>query len=122
MHTDRARIVFLCRSSPYCNTAANAALDLLLTAAAFDQEVSLVFSDDGVFHLLKDQLGTRIGLKNIAGALPVLALYEVQQVLVEASSLAARNLEQDSLLMPVALIETPVLAELLEDADQVFNF
>lgn len=94
----------------------------MLTAAAFDQDITLAFCEDGVYQLLKEQSSQNIGLKNISKIFPALALYEVNKVLVEQSALEARGLQEDDLCIPVKLVNTLELAELIEISDQVFNF
>lgn len=115
-------MLFLIRQAPYSTSLPAAAMDLLLTAAAFDQDVSLVFSDDGVYHLLKGQDNQDLGLKNISKILPALELYEVNKILVEESALLHRGLQQADCIIPVDLINNTALSRLLESVDQVFSF
>ena len=46
------KILFLLRSPPYAGARAYETLEVLLVAAVFDQEVSVLFADDGVYQLL----------------------------------------------------------------------
>ena len=122
MSQSKKTMLFLARKAPYSSSTPAAGLDILLTAAAFDQDVTLVFSDDGVYQLLKEQNSEELGLKNIAKSFPALALYEVNKVLVDQDSLRVRRLTLKDLAIDVEEIDTQSLGELLESVDEVFNF
>ena len=58
MATDPNRIkkvMFVNRKAPYGTIYALESLEVVLITATFDQDVSLVFLDDGVYELLKGQ-------------------------------------------------------------------
>lgn len=115
-------ILFLFRQPPYGSSSSHGGLDLLLTAAAFDQEVILAFTGDGVFHLQPDQTGEAIGLKSVAQALPALELYGVTEVMAEESALSKRGLDPHNLIIPVTLVESAELSQRMEQADRVLSF
>ena len=47
------KIMYVNRKAPYGTIYALESLEVVLIAAAFDQDVSLVFMDDGVYQLKK---------------------------------------------------------------------
>ena len=49
------KFMFVNRTAPYGTVYALESLEVVLISAAFDQDVSLVFIDDGVFQLKKGQ-------------------------------------------------------------------
>ena len=49
------KILIHCRKPPYGNSLAREAIDIALATAAFDQALTLLFSEDGVFQLLDQQ-------------------------------------------------------------------
>ena len=51
----RKRLLFLLRQAPYAGSNALEALEAALVAGVFDQNVSVLFKDDGVWQLAKDQ-------------------------------------------------------------------
>jgi sulfur relay (sulfurtransferase) DsrF/TusC family protein len=95
--------LFLQRQAPLA--AGPEAFDLLLTAAAFNQEVRLVLLDDGVFWLL--------------AGLPELVAECVEQIAVERQSLAERGLAGIALPESVRIEERDVLPSLIAAADLV---
>ena len=119
---DRDDWLFLCRKPPYGSAWGAACLELLLTAAAFDRDCSLVFCGDGVYHLAPGQDGAAVGLKSVSHMLPALELYEVKRVLALAGDLRARGLDGAKLVTPVEEIDKAALSRLMDDAAQVFVF
>ena len=77
---------------------------MILTTAAFDQQVSLLFCDDGVLQLKRGQNPAAIGLKDTAQIFTVLEVYDVHDLYVEAESLTARGMTADDLLLPTRVL------------------
>jgi len=48
-------ILFVMTQAPYGNSLAKESLDALLASGVFEQEVSALFTGDGVWQLIKDQ-------------------------------------------------------------------
>ena len=90
--------------------------------AAFEQDVSMVFIDDGVFQLKKEQDTIETGMKNFSPTYRALEMYDVEKLYVEKESLEARGLSEDDLLVPVQVLEATALAELIDTQDVVLNF
>lgn len=116
------KILIIIRQAPCSSTLPAAALDILLTAAAFDQELTLLFMGDGVLHLVSEQNANGSGMKNISKALPSLGLYDVDQIYLEESALNSRKLESENLVMQLPTLSLSQIADSIEKADQVFNF
>ena len=53
------RILFLLRQPPYQSSRAIEAIESILVAGVFEQDVSVLFKDDGVWQLIKDQDGAK---------------------------------------------------------------
>lgn len=114
--------LIIIRQAPFSSLLPAAALDILLTAAAFEQKVTLLFSGDGVLHLIPDQQAKGTGMKNISQALPVLELYDVKNILVDGDALLKRNVRLQDLLMKAEAVSLNKIAKICEKADQLFNF
>ena len=71
---------------------------MVLIGAAFEQDVSLAFLDDGVFQLVKKQVTTGIGVKNFAPTYRALGDYEITKLYVEEESLDERGLKPEDLM------------------------
>ena len=60
------KFMYVNRKSPYGTIYALESLEVVLISAAFDQDVSLAFIDDGVFQLKKNQDTSEIYTKNFS--------------------------------------------------------
>lgn len=93
---------FICvnRKAPYGTIYALESLEVVLIAAALNQDVSLAFLDDGVYQLIKNQNAQEIGMKGFSATYNALGDHGVTKLYVETESLAERGLTGDD-LMPV---------------------
>ncbi len=95
---DIKKFMYMNRKAPYGTIYALEALEVVLIGAAFDQDVSLAFVDDGVFQLTKGQDTAGIGIKNFSPAFKALGDYDVTKLYVEKESLEERGLTADDLM------------------------
>ena len=98
------KYLFVMRHFPHQSSHVQEALDQLLTAAAFDQSVSVLFVDNGVFQLKSTQNPQAMGVKNTAAMYSALPLYSVTDLFIEAESLQASGLSVEDLILPVQLL------------------
>ena len=92
------KFMFVNRKAPYGSVYALESLEVVLISAAFDQDVSLAFLDDGVYQITKNQDTTGIGHKNFSATYRALGDYEINKLYVEKESLEERGLTIDDLL------------------------
>ncbi len=92
------KFMYMNRKAPYGTIYALEALEVVLIGAAFDQDVSLAFLDDGVFQLVEGQDTDGIGVKNFSPAFRALGDYDVTKLFVEKESLEERGLSPDDLM------------------------
>jgi tRNA 2-thiouridine synthesizing protein C len=117
----RKNFLFILRRPPHGGIHAQESLDMILTAAAFEQPVRLLFLDDGVFQLKRNQKPAAIGLKHIAPIFEALELYDVEELWVEEESLRERGLAAEGLILPVRLIRRHNVAEFVGGQDIVVS-
>lgn len=113
-------LTFIARSTPYGTGRAKALLDMVLSAAVFDQTINLLFMDDGVWQLAHNQQPATIDAKDLSAALGALPLYEVNNVYVEARALHERGLALDTLAVVATPCDDAGIAALIAASDQVF--
>ena len=116
------KFMFVNRKSPYGTVYALESLEVVLITAAFDQDVSLVFSDDGVFQIKKGQNTDGIGMKNFSPTYRALEGYDVEKLYVDKESMEERGLTQEDLLVDVEIISRAELADLMDEQDVVLSF
>ena len=90
------KFMFVNRKAPYGTIYALESLEVVLITATFDQDVSLVFIDDGVYELVKGQQTKGIGIKNFSPSYRALDGYDVEKLYVDADSMAQRGLTEMS--------------------------
>ena len=115
------RFMYVNRKAPYGTIYALECLEVVLVAAAFDQDVSVVFLDDGVCQLKKNQDTTAIGMKNFSKTYGALDDYDVEKIYVEKESLEARGMTADDLVIPVDVMAADDLREIMAQQDVVIS-
>jgi tRNA 2-thiouridine synthesizing protein C len=115
------RFMYVNRRPPYGTIYALECLEVVLVAAAFDQDVSVVFVDDGVYQLKKNQDPSSIGMKNFSNTYRALDDYDVEKIYVEKESLEARGLSAEDLIIPVDIVATENLREIMAQQDVVIS-
>lgn len=116
------KFMFVNRKAPYGTIYALESLEVVLITAAFDQDVSLVFLDDGVFQLKKSQQTKGIEIKNFSPTYRALEGYDVEKLYVEKESLEARGLTEDDLLVDVTVLSSAEMGALMNEQDVVLSF
>ena len=115
------RFMYVNRRPPYGTIYALECLEVVLIAAAFDQDVSVVFVDDGVCQLKKNQDTAAIGMKNFSNTYRALDDYDVEKIYVEQESLDARGLTAEDLIIPVEIVAAENLREIMAQQDVVIS-
>ena len=116
------KFMFVNRTAPYGTVYALESLEVVLITAAFDQQVSLPFVDDGVWQLKKGQQTKGIETKNFSPTYRALEDYDVDKLYVERESLDARGLAEDDLIVAVTVLPAVELGKLVSEQDVVLSF
>lgn len=111
------RVLVICRSAAAGGPRAREAVDLALAFGAFDQQVSLLFSGDGVLNLMAGQSadGTR-SMERLLGALPD---YGITPLLADADALAVHGITRAALVPGCRILDEHGIAELNDTHDIV---
>jgi tRNA 2-thiouridine synthesizing protein C len=133
--SDVKKFMYLNRRAPYGTIYAWESLEVILIGAAFDQEVSLLCMDDGVYQLVKGSDTSESDMKNFMPTFRTLGDYGVRHMYVDKASLEARGLTQDDLIEVewedfeteeevdniVEVVDTDQVAKLLAESEVVFS-
>jgi tRNA 2-thiouridine synthesizing protein C len=92
------KFMYVNRRAPYGTIYAWESLEVVLIGAAFEQDVSLAFVDDGVYQIMKNQDTSELGIKNFSPTYSALGDYDINKIYVEKESLEERGLTVDDLL------------------------
>lgn len=132
--SETKRFLYVNRKAPHGSIYALESLEVVLIGAAFEQDVSLAFLDDGVFQLVKKQVTTGIGVKNFAPTYRALGDYDVRKIFVERESLDARGLAEADLMeithenddeedvSSIEIVDRARMAEIMAAQDVVLSF
>ncbi len=130
------KFLYVNRRAPYGSIYALESLEVVLIGAAFEQDVSLAFIDDGVYQLKKGQSTDGIGMKNFSPTYNALGDYDINKIYVDKDSLEERGLTLDDLMNltwedetdnyaekpSISLVNSEELAALMEQQDVVLSF
>lgn len=116
------KFAFINRKAPYGTIYALESLEVVLISAAFDQDVSLVFMDDGVYQLKKGQGTKAVGMKNFSPTYRALEGYDIEKLYVEKESLESRGLTEEDLIVDVEVLTSEEMATLMDEQDVVMSF
>ncbi len=119
---DAKKFLFVNRKAPYGTIYALESLEVVLITAAFEQDVSLAFIDDGVYQLKRGMQTRGIEVKNFSPTYRALEGYDVEKLYVERDSLHERGLAEDDLLVDVEVLDREEMAALMQRQDVVLSF
>ena len=109
------------RTPPHYGVHLQEKLDILLTTAAFEQNLALLFLDDGVFQLKKTQQTEKQSLKDTSSIFNALEMYDVNRLYIEAESMQHRGLTTSDLSLPVEVIESKNINALMKQFQLIFS-
>ena len=116
------KFLYINRRAPHGTIYAHEALEVVLIGAAFEQDITLAFIDDGVFQLKKNQDTTDINTKNLSKTYGALEMYDVEKLYVEKESMEKRGLTKDDLSVDVKVITSKDMQKLIEESEVILNF
>lgn len=116
------KFMYVNRRAPHGTIYAQECLEVVLIGAAFDQDVSIVFMDDGVYQILKGQDTSAIGTKNFSKTFRALEMYDVEKLYVEKESMEARGIIAEDLNVPVEVKTSEEIGRLMEQQNVILSF
>ena len=116
------KFMFLNRKAPHGTVYALEGLEVVLITAAFDQDVSMVFTDDGVYQLMKGIDSKGIEVKDFSKTYRALEGSDTEKLYVDQKSMDARGLTEDDLIVDVTMLSVDEMANLMAEQDVVISF
>ena len=110
-----AKIMFVNRKAPHGTIYAWEGLEVILIFGAFDNELSAIYMDDGVFSLKKGQDTSALGIKGFIQTLPVLNDYGCEKIYVDKQSMDSRGMTADDIAIPVEIVDTAAIGNLMAE-------
>lgn len=116
------KVAILMRKPPYGSVYTAEGFRTIMGVAVFELDISVVFIDDGVYALLKDQDPSKLDMKPLGDGFPMLPEFDVEKFYVHDESLAERGLSTEDLVMDVEVVNGAQIAQILETAGKVLPF
>jgi len=114
------QILYVQRRSPLAGAEAYESLEGAILARVFDQNVTVLFMDDGVYQLCEIDTH-QLGMRNVNKLCASLGLYEIEQVYVSAKSLEQRGLLAEDLSIAAEAIPAKEISALVSRHEIVIS-
>ncbi|MDG1177514.1 MAG: sulfurtransferase complex subunit TusC [SAR324 cluster bacterium] len=115
------KIMHVMREAPHGTIYTYEGLEMILIMAAYDQDISVAFIDDGVYALKKDQNTEDIEIKGFSKTFGALDGYDVEKLYVDQISLEERGLTEDDLVVDVEILSSAEIGKLMTEQDVVVH-
>ncbi len=128
----KKKFMFVNTKAPYGTIYALETLEMILISAAFEQHAVIVFIDDGVYQIKKNQNTKAIGMKNF---LPTYGVVEMEKedadedddldmewrIIVEKESMETRGLTKNDFTIDVEVMESAALSDLMAEQEVILG-
>jgi tRNA 2-thiouridine synthesizing protein C len=115
-------VTVVMRKAPYGSVYTAEGFRTLMGIAVFEMDINVVFLDDGVYALLKNQAPDKLDMKPLGEGFPMLREFDVDKFFVHDESLAERGLTVEDLVIDVEVVDGARIAQMLETAGKVLPF
>lgn len=115
------KLLFVISTPPYASSRPLEALEAVLVAGVFEQQVSVLLRDDAVWGLLPGQDGRLVGQRTFGKVINSLAAYDINRVFACADAVAQRQLVTNNFVLPVEVLNLAGQQELIAASDAVLG-
>jgi len=122
MSEEPTKMMFVMRKPPHGSIYAYEGLEVVLIAAGFEQDISMLFMGDGVLSLKKGQDTSELGIKGFAKTYGVLEGYDVEKIYVEKKALDDFGLTLDDLIIDAEAVDSATAMKLMKEQHVLFPF
>ena len=125
------KILFIFRSTPYRNAQAQEGLDAALAASVFDQKISVLFMNEGIWQLHNHQqshgvkienINEKVERKNIAAQLESFPLYDITTIFVDAQAMKKFSIPKNELILKPLPVNDKKIRLLIAENDVVLTY
>lgn len=114
-------LLLIFRNPPFASSANRDNIDVALACAAFDIPVSLLFLNDSVLQLMKQQNSKLLDQKDLTRTLSALEMYDIDQCYVTSDQLQRYQLTKSDLMLNCNELTNKDLPTFIQDFDVVIN-
>ena len=116
------KVIVLLRKAPYGSVYTAEAYRTIMGIGVFEMDICVVFIDDGVFAIVKNQNPAKLDMKPLGDGFPMLKDFNVTKFVVHDESLSERGLTKDDLVLDVELANSQQISELFNSYGKVLPF
>ena len=116
------KVVVILRKAPYGSVYTAEAFRTIMGIAVFEMDICVVFVDDGVYSLIKEQNPEKLDMKPLGDGFPMLKEFNVNRFVVHDESLSERGLTADDLVLDVEMANSSQISEIIKDYGRVLPF
>lgn len=117
------KLLYVISHGPYSNAAGQEALEAIMIGASFEQMVSVLFVHDGVFQIKHyQQKDQPTEVKEYTKTFQALSDFGVENFYCLESSLSARGLDTEQLIITTQIIDEASVNQLIQQQYRVFTF
>lgn len=120
--SDQISASIVIHSPPYGADDPKDALDLAMVLATFDYKVNLIFCDQGILGLIKQQAPNARNVKRYTDAYKSLAFYDIEHIYILKPDMEKIGIKSDQLICESSPLTVEQLKQMLNQSHQVWNF
>lgn len=117
---EKLMIVF--RTAPYGTIYSFEGLENVLIMGAYDQDISVLFIDDGVYAIKKGMDTSATGIKDFSPTFRALEAYDIDKIFIDRDSMESRGLTLDDFVIEPQVIESDQVEKMMEEQKNFFMF
>lgn len=115
------KIMHVMRRAPHGTVYTYEGLEMILIMAAFEQDITVVFIDDGVYSLVKGQNTEDIGIKGFANTFRALDGYDVEKLYVDRVSMEERGLSEEDFVVDVEVMSSDQIGKIMKEQEVIIH-
>ncbi|MBE0429685.1 MAG: sulfurtransferase complex subunit TusC [Thermoleophilia bacterium] len=123
MNEAAQKLMIVFRTAPYGTIYSYEGLENVVMMAAYEQDLTVLFIDDGVLSLKKGMDSSAFGIKDFSPTFKALEpVYDVEKIFIDKASLESRGLSLDELIIQPELIDSDQVEKLMEEQRNFMMF
>lgn len=123
MNDEAAKLMVVFRTAPYGSIYSFEGLENVVMMAAYEQDLTVLFIDDGVLALKKGMDNAATGIKDFSPTFKALEpVYDVEKLYIDGDSLKARGLTLDDLIIQPEVIAADQVDKMMEEQRNTMIF
>lgn len=115
-------LTFVLTKPSYSESSIEESINMALLAASMDQDVTIIFINDGINVMLNAQNGALIGYQDYTAKLGALSLYEIDKLYACEQSLINREISLEKLHNGIKPINAAKIKHIIDQSNKTLIF